>query len=282
MSETLWVAIGSIGTTAGFGVVAWQSYLMRKTFKVSQDALEVAQNALVASETVAIDAARTRLDAQAPAVSVRFTEVEWPPYAWTPSGMPVGHWPNGYEWHFPEKEDERIVLQARVVIENRGDRYVNVEYDGDFVKEVEGRDRPMTSHALWPQQGNGVNPNCFLQRDFTIKELSENYEARQEGRPLPHRVTGTIRVHDSRDNGATDTWEVELTGCPVRPNPSRTGVWLIDTDTGSEALEYVSHPSFERTYWISRRRGQRLPDPAYAPGTIGTPSLPPSSPPALP
>ncbi|ADI13137.1 hypothetical protein SBI_10019 [Streptomyces bingchenggensis BCW-1] len=81
MSDTMWVAIGSIGTAAGFGVVAWQPYLMRKAVKVSQDALEVAQNALVASETVAIDAARTRLDAQAPAVSVRFTEVQWPPHA---------------------------------------------------------------------------------------------------------------------------------------------------------------------------------------------------------
>jgi hypothetical protein len=279
----MWVAVGSLGTAAGFGVIAYQSALMRKTVKVSQDALQVAQNALVASETVAIDAARTRLDAQAPAVSVRLTEVQWPPYAWSHVGMPVNPWPNGYDWHFPEKENERIVLQARVVVENRGDRYVNVEYDGDLVKEVEHRARPATTHALGPQQGNGVNPDLFLQRDFTIKELSENYEARQESLPLPHRVTGTITVHDSRDNGVTDTWEVELTGCPVLPHESRTGVWLIDHETGSEALEFVSHPQYERTYWISRRRGERLPDPAYALGSAGdNPSLPPSSPPELP
>ncbi|MFK0107904.1 hypothetical protein [Streptomyces sp. NPDC091217] len=282
MSDTLWVAIGSLGTAAGFGVIAYQSALMRKTVKVSQDALQVAQNALIASETVAIDAARTRLDAQAPAVSVRFTEVQWPPYAWSHVGMPVNPWPNGYDWHFPEKENERIVLQARVVVENRGDRYVNVEYDGDLVKKVEHRAVPATPHALWPQQGNGVNPNLFLQKDFTIKELSENYEAQQEGRPLPHRVTGVITVHDSRDNGVTDTWELELTGCPVRPHESRTGVWLIDHETGSEALEFVGHPPYERTYWISRQRGKRLPDPAYVLDASGNPSLPSSSPPQLP
>ncbi|MEU1180635.1 hypothetical protein ABZ464_23845 [Streptomyces sp. NPDC005820] len=283
MSETVWVAIGSLGTAAAFCVIAYQSALMRKTVKVSQDALQVAQNALVASETVAIDAARTRLDAEAPVVNVRFTEVEWPPYAWTPSGMPVGHWPNGHEWHFPEKENDRIVLQARVVVENQGDRYVNVEYDGDLVKEVERRDRPATPHALWPRSGNGVNSNLFLQKEFTIKELSENYEARQAGRQLPHRVTGTITVHDSRDNGVTDTWELELTGCPVRPIESRAGIWVIDTDTGSDAWEYVSHPPYERTYWISRRRGHRLPDPAYDLGNgSSNPSLPPSSPPQLP
>ncbi|MDX3067089.1 hypothetical protein PV518_33780 [Streptomyces sp. ND04-05B] len=282
MSETEWAAIGSIATAAGFLVVAWQSYLTRKAVKVSQDALEVAQNALVASETVAIDAARARLDAQAPAVSVRLTDIEWPPYAWTPSGMPVGHWPAGYEWHFPEKENERIVLQARVVLENKGDRYVNVEYDGDLVKEVERRPQPATPHALWPLQGNGLNPNLFLQKEFTVKELSENYEARKEGRPLPHRVTGTITVHDSRDNGVTDVWELELTGCPVRPHESRASVWLVDTDTGPDAWEYVSHPPYERTYWVSRRRGDRLPDPTYTLGTSSPQSLPPSSPPQLP
>jgi hypothetical protein len=188
----------------------------------------------------------------------------------------------GYEWHFPEKEDERIVLQARVVVENRGDRYVNVEYDGDLIKEVEHRPRPATAHTLWPQQGNGVNPNLYLYKDCTIKELSENYQARKEGLPLPHRVTGTITVHDSRDNGVTDTWEVELTGCPVRPHENRGSVWLIDHETGSEALEFVSHPPYERTYWISRRRGERLPDPAYMLGASGIPSLPSSSPPQLP
>lgn len=152
MSETMWVATDSVGTTAGIGVIAWQSYLMRKAVKVSQDALEVAQNTLAASEAVAIDAARTRLDAQAPAVTVRFTEVQWPPYAWSHVGMPASPWPNGYEWHFPEKENDRIVLKARIVIENRGERYINVEYVGDLVKVVEGRARPATAHALWPNQ----------------------------------------------------------------------------------------------------------------------------------
>lgn len=285
MSDTFWLALGSIGTAASFGVIAWQSALTRKAVTVSHDALEVAQNALVINEAVAIDAARARLDAQAPAVSVRLTDVQWPPYAWSHVGMPVNPWPAGYEWHFPEKQDERTVLQARVVVQNHGNRHVNVEYEGDLVREVEHRPRPTASHALWPHQGNGVSPNLFLHKEFTIKELSENYEASLEGRPLPHRVTGIITVHDSRDSGVTDRWELELTGCPVRPHQSRTGVWLIDTDTdtGSEALAFASHPAFERTYWISRQRGQRLPDPTYGPGgRIGNRSLPPSSSPQLP
>lgn len=158
-----------------------------------------------------------------------------------------------------------------------------MEYQGDLVREVEDRPRPATPHALWPEQRVTVNPNLFLQKEFTIKELSENYEACQEGRPLPHRVTGAVIVHDSRDNGVTDTWELELTGCPVRPHESRMGVWMVDTETGSESLEYASHPAYERTYWISRSRQLRLPDPTYGPGGAnGDRSLPPSSPPQLP
>ncbi|MCM2515794.1 hypothetical protein NC658_21445 [Streptomyces griseoincarnatus] len=85
--------------------------------------------------------------------------------------MPVSPRPRSYGWHFPEKGNDRIVLQARIVIENRGDRYVHVEYVGDLVKDVKSRTRPATAQALWPHQRNGVTPNLFLQKEFTIKEL---------------------------------------------------------------------------------------------------------------
>jgi hypothetical protein len=49
-------------------------------------------------------------------------------------------------------------------------------------------------------------------------------------------ITGHVRNAVGRD----------LTGCPVRPHPSRSGAWLTDTD--SEVLEYDSHPACERTY----------------------------------
>jgi hypothetical protein len=66
-------------------------------------------------------------------------------------------------------------------------------------------------------------------------------------------VTGTITVHDSRDNGIADSWGSKLTGRRLRHHESRTSVCLIDTDTASEAPEFVSHPPYKRTYWSSRR-----------------------------
>lgn len=268
MSDTPWIAAQSAAGFLAFGAVAWQAYRIRQ-------GNEVAHRALIASEAVAIDAARARLDAQAPAVTVRLTDVAWPPHGASQFGVIAGEWPAGHEWHFPAKEDDRIVLQARVLIENGADRYGAVEYDGDLIREKQGRRQPVRSHALWPAGKSTVSQNLFLQKDFTVKELSENYEARQTGRKLPHRVSGTVTVHDSRDNGVTDTWELELTGCPVRPDKTRSGIWVVDTESGIDSLEFESHPTHQRTYWLSRRRQERLPEPTYRPGGAeGGPSLP--------
>lgn len=260
MSDTPWIAAQAAAGFLAFGAVAWQAYRIRQ-------GNQVAHRALIASEAMAIDAARARLDAQAPAVTVRLTEPAWPPHGASQFGVIAGEWPAGYEWHFPAKEDERIVLRARLDIENRNERHVCVEYDGDFVREKGGRRQPVRSHVLGRNQR--IGPNLYLQKDFTIKELSENYEARQEDRPLPHRVTGTVTVHDSRDNGVTDAWELELTGCPVRPDKNRSGIWLVDAESGIDSLEFESHPTHQRTYWLSRRRGERLPEPTYRAGGAG-------------
>lgn len=265
MSDTFWTALSACATTAAFGAVAWQSFLTRRAVVTSQRALLTAERALVASEAVALDAARARLDGQAPEVSVRISDVPWPPYAWTPSGMPVNPWPNGYEWHFPAKQDERIVLQAAINVRNHGLSHLTLDFEGDLYSSVQRRPRALTSNLLFPEQTITV----FLQKDFTIKELSENYEARQAGRPLPHRVTGTIAARDDRDNGVTDLWDIELTGCPVKPVEERAGVWVVagsslPDDTGLDSLEYASQPPRTRTYWISRQGGQRLPEPTFA------------------
>ncbi|MFI1212026.1 hypothetical protein ACH4UV_31000 [Streptomyces sp. NPDC020802] len=272
MSNTFWTALSATATAAAFVVVAWQSFLTRRAVVTAQRALATADRALVASQAVALDAARARLDGQAPAVSVRVHEVPWPPYAWTPSGMPVGHWPTGYEWHFPAKQDERIVLQAGIRVQNHGRAHLTLDFQGDLYFSSDHRPRAATSNLLFPEQSISL----FLQKDFTIKELSENYEARQAGRPLPHRVTGTIAAHDDRDNGVTDTWDIELTGCPVRPVEDREGLWVVADggpadDPGSDSLEYAVQPPRRRTYWISRQDGKQLPEPTFTIDVLGEP-----------
>ncbi|MEV7513199.1 hypothetical protein AB0O57_35120 [Streptomyces sp. NPDC091201] len=189
--------------------------------------------------------------------------------------MPVNPWPNGHKWHFPAAQDERIVLQAYIAVENIGQSHVTVDFQGDLYFVADERPIVTASRLLSSRESIW---SLVLQKDFTIKELSENYEARQEGRPLPHRVVGTITAHDGRDNGVTDEWHFELTGCPVRPVEERQGLWEVaassrPNDSGEDLLEYEVQPPRRRTYWISRRRGEQLPEPSF---TINVPGEPPA------
>lgn len=261
MSEDFWTALSAIATAAAFIAVAWQSVLTRQ-------ALKVAQEALATSETVALDAARVRLDAEAPDVSVTVIGAEWPPMAWTPTGMPVNAYPAGHEWHFPAGQDERLVLQARIRVENRSPVHLSIEYSGDLYVEADHRPLPAPARLL-PRSSS--NDNLYLQKAFTIGELAENYAAQQAGEPLPHRVKGTITVNDPRDNGVTDTWELDLTGWPVQPNEQRAGIWSVVgphaiEGSGSRALLYNLQPPRQRTYWISRAHQQQLPEPKFPDG----------------
>ena len=122
-----------------------------------------------------------------------------------------------------------------------------------------------------------------LQKDFTIKELAENWDAHQAGEPLPHRVQGVITVHDDRDNGVTNTWNVELTGWPVEPHPTRGSVWVRIPDeptgeSGSRCLTYEHQRTRQRRYWISRQGSMVLPDPQCRGNPLLTPVAPDDGP----
>lgn len=253
MSDRFWAALSAIATAAAFFVVAWQSILTRHALKVARDAL--------------LDGARARLDDQAPAVAVRLEEPVWPLLAWSQQGMPVNPWPNGHSWHFPRNTWERTVLQAVVVVENLSDRRLQVSFDGDLVVEEDNRPRPARQLLVEPRRGDtGGEVRVYLQNNFTAEELAENWSASEAGEPLPHRVTGIVTVHDDRDNGVTDTWQLELTGCPLQPDPERGSVWQfvpysMTEGPGVRSLQYELQPPRQRTYWVSRKQGQELPRP---------------------
>lgn len=255
MSETFWVALGSICTALAFGGVVWQGYLTRGALKVSQ--------------LMTADAIRSRLDSQAPEVILKLSAPQWDPLAATSSGMPCNPWPPGHTWHFPGEQDgaNRLVLQQILVLENLSDRRVQARFDGDLVVADEDR-RPTAAGVILLEPG-GTSRDVYLQREFTIKELSENFTAEQAGQELPHKVLGTVTALDDRDNGSTDRWDLVLTGSPVLPVPDREGLWMIapwhlTEGSGLRTLHYNLLPSRQRVHWISRARGIQLPAPEGA------------------
>ncbi|MDF2435149.1 MAG: hypothetical protein JWP44_4780 [Mucilaginibacter sp.] len=265
MSEVHWTEVSAAATavTAVISLVAllavaWQSFLTRS-------GVDVSQAVLLAGD-------RARLDDRAPEVSVRLETPHWPLLAWSHVGMPCNEWPGDHDWHFPERERERTVFQAVVVLENLSGRAIEARFEGDLaVASEDSRALPAPSPIVVPAREAGSTAGevrVFLQANFTAKELSENYEAREQGLPLPHRAAGTISVQDDRDNGITDTWTLSLTGCPIQPHPTRGSVWItvpfhITEGPGLRSLEYDLLPPRRRTYWISRQDGIELPAPSF-------------------
>ncbi|MFB8247320.1 hypothetical protein ACFC5X_20040 [Streptomyces sp. NPDC055952] len=254
MSE-IWDALSSIGTALALGGVVWQGYLTRKALKVSQ--------------LMAADAIRSRLDSQAPGVTLTLSPPPWEPLAATSTGMPCNPWPPGHTWHFPEQQDgaNRLVLQQVLVLKNISDRRVQARFDGDLV--VADEDRRPNAAGVIILEPHTTSREVYLQREFTIKELSENYTAKQAGQELPYTVLGTVTVEDDRDNGITDRWDLVLTGCPIEPYPARDGLWRIapwhlTEGSGRRTLDYSLLPSRQRTHWVSRARGIQLPAPEGA------------------
>ncbi|MFJ6564207.1 hypothetical protein ACIQMV_30955 [Streptomyces sp. NPDC091412] len=114
------------------------------------------------------------------------------------------------------------MLQQVLVLENLSDRRVEARFVGDLV--VWNEDRwPHAAGVIVPEPGE-KSEKVYLQRDFTINELSENLTAKQAGAHLPHRVVGTVTVEDDRNNGNTGRWDPPRTGCPVHPAPERDGM----------------------------------------------------------
>ena len=258
MSETFWTALGAIGGTLAFGGVVWQGYLTRQQGYLTRESLKV-------SQLMTADAIRSRLDSQAPNVTLRLSPPAWEPLAWSSHGMPCNPWPAGHTWHFPRDAEgsNRLALQQVLVLENLSEGRLQVRCEGDLV--VASENRPTAAGVFLLEPGE-TSPDIYLQRDFTIKELAENFAARQDGRELPHQVRGTLTVEDDRDNGSTDRWDLVLTGCPVEPDSDREGLWRVapwhmTEGSGLRTLDYSLLPPRQRIHWVSRARGAQLPAP---------------------
>ncbi|MFF4145959.1 hypothetical protein ACFY0A_32430 [Streptomyces sp. NPDC001698] len=254
-----WGIAAAVATSASALFVAWQAGETRRSTKISQ-------NALKSSQAVALDAARGRLDDQAPQVEVHLADAAWPPLG-PSSGWPQP-WPAAQEWHFPRDEDVLLALRVTLHVINHSNRPVHVTFQGDlYHPHVEGADRPTAMDRrllLDPEQ----SVTADLRKHFPLKDWAENHRVYTEGTgERPAQTLGLVRVSDDRDNGVIDSWELKLSGFPIQPDPDRAGVWHLTAPTPDEpalrCVDFALQPPRVRTYWLSRSKDIPLPDPVY-------------------
>lgn len=247
VAETAGTVASAAAAAVATGLVAWQARLARR--------------ANASAHAVVIDSAKARLDAEAPDLDVRVLAPAWPPLC--DANDSTSHPAGGTVWLLPRDEQQTLVCTLPVDLTNRGTRDVEVTISGD-VRPVTG----FTDPAWRPGQliedflTPGREPYRFhLQGTLTLRQCADNQAAREQGRPLPHRIAGVVIATDRRDEGITDRWELMMTGCPIEPVPETENQWRLTADSAVPQWKNltVEPVARERTYWISRRRGLTYP-----------------------
>jgi hypothetical protein len=123
-----WTVAAAFGTGL---FVAWQAFETRRATNANRRAVQ-------ASQAVAVDAARARIDEHAPRLQVSVDSPSWPPLE--PSVV-VGGEPNpqpaGKEWHFPRDAKKDLMLRVQVWVKNLGARNAQVRFEGS-IRETSG------------------------------------------------------------------------------------------------------------------------------------------------
>lgn len=244
----LWTILAVVEALLGTAVVAWQALETHRTTSLSQKTLE-------ASNSLAIDSARTRLDQDAPRVEVYVEQVS---VLSAGSGHMNGpRAESGAPWKLPADADRPLQVQAQVRVVNlMADRTIHLKVRGLHDTAM----RTDTEVLLVP----AAKLAYFLTATFTLGQWSENWESRRAGDPPRNVVEGYVRAGDDRDEGVVHTWPLHLAAWPIEPAADPDGTWQLPSGmTGSDWFEIAIRPLRERSYWISQRRNIELPVPMH-------------------
>ena len=244
----LWTYLAVIAALLGTGVVAWQAMETHRTTTLSQQTLE-------ASNALAIDSARTRLDQNAPRVEVYVEQVSV--LSAGSGNVPGSQAESGAPWHLPVDADRTLQVQAQV-------RVVNLMTDRTIHLKVKGlQDSAMradTEVLLVP----AAKLAYFLTATFTLGQWAENWESRRARNPPPNCIEGYVRAGDDRDEGVRDTWPLHLAAWPIEPAGDSDGTWQLTAGMmGNDWFQIAIRPLRERSYWISQRRNIPMPEPSH-------------------
>jgi hypothetical protein len=241
-STQVWTIAAVVVAIVGSAIVAWQALETHRTTTLSQRTLE-------ASNALAIDSARSRLDQDAPRIDVYVEQV---------SVLPVDsqHTP-GARWSLAADADRLLRVQAQVRVVNlMNDRTIHLKAKGLHDSSMRGDVEVLLAPA--------AQLSYFLTATFTLSQWAENWESRQAGTaPVPNVAEGSVVAGDDRDEGVVDTWPLHLAAWPVQPAGDSDGTWQLTAGTaGGDWCQIAIRPLRERSYWISQRNNIPLPEPS--------------------
>jgi len=279
--ESVTALVAAVGTAL---IVAWQSLETARAASAAEEGLRGANDSLLVSQVLAIEAERQRLDVEAPRLVVRINPPEWPPrvgrqfVASEPAQLPQGE-----VFRMPRDGPRHVLLRADGFIRNEGGLTARVSVRGMRIYDRAVMEGP-SWEPKWTEPGDyelDIGPDSVeqfrLDDERPASEWIANSEAAERGEPGSTTGVGVVVAHDSNDNGVVDTWEVELAGRPFERIPGEQGGWRLYRDllTGRGPMVAQVRPRVRR-YYRSKSRQQVLPelDMPTKP-TPGTPNGPP-------
>jgi hypothetical protein len=241
-SSQVWTVAAVVVAIVGSAIVAWQAMETHRTTTLSQRTLAV-------SNSLAIDAARSRLDQDAPRIDVYVEQVSFLPA--DPGDLP------GARWHLPADAARLLRVQAQVRVVNlMNDRTIHLKVKG----LQDAHTRLDTEVLLVP----AAKLSYYLTATFTLSQWVENWQSHRAGTPLPNVAEGCVIAGDDRDEGVVDTWPLHLAAWPIQLAEDPDGSWQFNPGlAGNDWFRIAIRPLRERSYWISQRRNVPLPEPSH-------------------
>jgi hypothetical protein len=253
-----WVAAGAAYLAAG--VIAWQSWEVRRSANASHDALVTANDALNLSRQQVSEAIRARIDAAMPTILVQAGEPIWPPLEPAqflgnhPQPLPFGV--NIPGMHMPRDQNRQIMVRTEITLTNDSTRHVQMITS----PLVDGDDEPLPNPLRFGP-GERITGNFSVVR--SLAGWVQICEEREAGRPGEEAIFDATYL-DPADTGATDHWHVAVGGCPVERISDLQGGWqLIAAPSALSGKSWgmgVGSSIRQRTYWLSKTKNLPLPE----------------------
>ena len=251
-SNTL-LAWGDLATLA---LAAGTFYLAKK----NRDLVVESKLARDQWTSIAIEAARTRLDAKAPAVDLTIGAIG-PPLIPSADGN-AEPCPPDQIWTFDRDENQVLLLRCEVSLTNSGPKRVHLKVRGFRAFKIGSDGKEEYSETFTVTLASGERWTFWLEAWCTLKNWADNYQRAEAGRPMKYFGVAMIDAYEDDDNGVTDWWWPILKGAPIMPIPGNAAGWqLRPASDPRTAFLQDDPPSRGRTYWLSRSQNKVLPLP---------------------